>query len=104
MVAGVDMAKWDNLKNYSFNTTKILLLLFIVGFSLSSFAQTINVSGKVTDNENSNTLPGATVMLLHPKDSTFYKFGITNPEGVFIIKGAEAGNYIFQVSFIGYTS
>ncbi len=92
------------MNNKSLNTTKFLLLLFIVLFSFSSYAQTINVSGKVTDNENNSTLPGATVMLLHPKDSTFYKFGVTNPEGIFNIKGADAGNYIFQVSFIGYNS
>lgn len=81
-----------------------LLLLLLIGFTLSSFTQTVNVKGKVVDTENQATMPGATVMLLHPKDSTFYKFGISNASGEFNIKGAEAGSYILQISFIGYSS
>lgn len=81
-----------------------LLLFFIIGIMLSAFTQTINIKGKIIDAETQATMPGATVMLLHPKDSTFYKFGISNASGDFSIKGADVGNYIFQVSFIGYSS
>ena len=81
-----------------------LLLLFTISLGLSAFTQTVNIKGKVIDGANQSTMPGATVMLLHPKDSTFYKFGITNATGDFSIKGAEAGSYIFQISFIGYAS
>lgn len=83
-------------------TTLLLFLTLSLGFS--AFAQTVNIKGKVVDGANQSTMPGATVMLLHPKDSTFYKFGITNATGDFSIKGAEAGSYIFQISFIGYAS
>ena len=77
-----------------------LMLLFIGSFFSAATAQKIEVTGKVTDKATSSPLPGATVMILHPKDSTFYKFGITNSTGDFSIKGTEAGIYIFQISFI----
>lgn len=81
-----------------------ILLFVLLGLSTSAFTQTINVKGIILDNETKATMPGATVMLLNPKDSTFYKFGISKPSGEFSIKGAEAGSYILQVSFIGYSS
>ncbi len=82
---------------------KILFFLFLLTFS-SAFTQNISVKGKVIDNDNQETMPGATVMLLNPLDSSFYKFGVTNPSGDFTIKGAEIGKYILQISFIGYQS
>ena len=84
----------------------ILTLTFLLLGSVFSAAsaQKIEVSGKVIDKTTSSTLPGATVMILHPKDSTFYKFGTTNTEGNFSIKGAESGDYLLQISFIGYNS
>lgn len=86
------------------NKKSTLLLLFIFSIGISAISQTVNIKGKVIDQEDQTTMPGATVMLLHPKDSTFYKFGITNSAGDFSIKGTEAGIYIFQISFIGYAS
>ncbi|MDF1673050.1 MAG: outer membrane beta-barrel protein [Vicingaceae bacterium] len=83
---------------------KTSLLLFVLFVGLTAFTQTVNLKGKVVDNENQSTMPGATVMLLNPSDSTFYKFGITKSTGDFSIKGAETGSYILQVSFIGYAS
>lgn len=82
---------------------KLLTLLFL-GLGNVLFSQSINLSGSVSDAKTTSTLPGATVMLLHPKDSTFYKFGITNTEGSFSIKGAKPGKFILQISFIGYSS
>lgn len=92
------------MKTFSFNKNITLLLFFVLSIGLTAFTQTVNVKGKVVDGFDQSTMPGATVMLLHPKDSTFYKFGITNTNGEFSIKGAEAGSYIFQISFIGYAS
>jgi hypothetical protein len=92
------------MKTISLNKNITLLLFFFLSLGLTAFTQTVNVKGKVVDGNDKSTMPGATVMLLHPKDSTFYKFGITNSTGDFSIKGVEAGNYIFQISFIGYAS
>jgi hypothetical protein len=83
---------------------KFLALMFCSILTISSIAQNINVSGKVFDEKSNKSMPGATVMLLNPSDSSFYKFSTTNDIGVFSIKGADAGNYILQISFIGYNS
>jgi hypothetical protein len=84
----------------------ILTIVFIISGGIFSIAaaQQIEVTGKIIDKTTNTTLPGATVMLLHPNDSTFYKFASTKADGIFSIKGAEAGNYLLQVSFIGYQS
>lgn len=78
-----------------------LLLLALFGFSFAQ-AQTYNFNGRVKDQIAGTTLPGATVMLLNKSDSTFYKYSITNAEGVFFIKQAKAGDYLLQISFVGY--
>ncbi len=85
-------------------TSKTLALLVFCACTISSMAQNINVSGKVADKKSGETMPGSTVMLLNPTDSSFYKFSSTNAEGKFAIKGAKAGKYILQISFIGYES
>lgn len=86
------------IKRYS------LLALIFFGLSSLAFTQNINVTGKVLDKKSGETMPGSTVMLLNPSDSSFYKFSTTNTSGIFSIKGAKAGKYILQISFIGYDS
>jgi hypothetical protein len=44
------------------------------------------------------------VALLHPADSTLAFFGITNEKGRFEIRQVKNGNYLMQVSFMGYTT
>lgn len=77
------------------------LLLSLVLLSLSGFAQRFNVEGTLTS-EKGESLPAATVLLLNASDSVMSQFGISNPDGLFILKGIEQGDYILQVSFIGY--
>ncbi len=73
-------------------------------FTVSGMAQNISITGKVIDHKSGQTMPGSTVMLLNPTDSSFYKFSTTNTDGSFAIKGAKTGKYILQISFIGYES
>lgn len=47
-------------------------------------------------------MPGATVLLLQKTDSTFYKYSVSNQDGNFSILHTEKGEYLLQVSFIGY--
>jgi Outer membrane protein beta-barrel family/CarboxypepD_reg-like domain len=90
------------------NNTKsikpFLFSLFLLGIVTTAFTQTINVNGKISDKKSGETMPGSTVMLLNPTDSSFYKFSSTKSDGSFSIKGAKAGSYILQISFIGYNS
>ena len=104
MVLGVDTEEDEDINMNNNYTKYILIVLFLLGMTVAGFAQNINVIGKVSDKKSSETMPGSTVMLLHPADSSFYKFSTTNTEGNFSIKGAKAGKYILQISFIGYQS
>lgn len=83
----------------------IILIVVLIAYSFNTIvAQTISVEGKIADKTSSETLPGATAMLLQKNDSTLYKFGVTNAEGKFSLKGAKSGEYILQISFIGYNT
>lgn len=81
---------------------KHLFILLITSFFCKEIiAQTHNFFGKIAD-QSGLTMPGATVMLLNKTDSTFYKFSTTNADGDFSIKQAKNGEYLLQVSFVGY--
>ena len=92
------------MKIFVVHNLRILALVLFCVSSISGIAQGINITGKVIDDKSQESMPGATVMLLNPTDSSFYKFSSSNTEGSFTIKGANAGKYILQISFIGYDS
>ncbi|MCC7332438.1 MAG: TonB-dependent receptor [Flavobacteriales bacterium] len=79
----------------------LFILLITTIFCKEIIAQTHNFSGKIAD-QSGLTMPGATVMLLNKTDSTFYKFSTTNADGDFSIKQAKNGEYLLQISFVGY--
>jgi hypothetical protein len=59
------------------------------------------VAGIVMD-ENKNPVEYATVILLSAKDSTMVAFANTARNGEYHLKANQKGNYIIQVSFLGY--
>lgn len=80
----------------------IFSLLFL--FSLTALsAQTKNgtVEGAMTDSSGIG-LPAATVVLMQQKDSVLVSFGTTNPEGRFLLKRVAPGDYLLQISYLGY--
>ena len=98
------MVEGKNISMLNMRLKYYLIFFLFFGIGSSAFSQSVNVTGKVFDNKSSETMPGSTVMLLNPSDSSFYKFSTTNTEGIFSIKGAKAGKYLLQISFIGYDS
>lgn len=83
--------------------THIKLLLFVFSFSIFSvFSQNLTLSGKVV--EGSQTVIGATVVLLNSQDSSIFKGSITDFNGDFSLKANPNANYIFKVSFVGFKS
>jgi hypothetical protein len=67
---------------------------------VSSQAQT-KIFGTVVDTTGT-TLTGATVMVLQAKDSLLSSFALVDPKGAFEVAGVKAGNYVLQLSFLGY--
>lgn len=82
---------------------KIILLIAILTFCASAWAQKISVKGQVTDSL-SGPLPSATVMVLSPKDSSLVNFGVSDVKGAFEIRNVNRGEYLIKITFVGYAS
>ncbi|WBU89747.1 outer membrane beta-barrel protein [Cellulophaga omnivescoria] len=84
--------------------TKAFIVLLLLFTSFVSLAQTKNgIIGKVFE-ENNQPIEAATVTLLNPKDSTYIDYTITNTTGYFNLDKAKEGNYILQISSMGFES
>ena len=70
--------------------------------SLTAVSQKITVSGLVMDGAMNESLPGAAVVLLQPKDSVLVAGVSTDLEGKFKLPAVKSGNYILRVSYIGF--
>lgn len=88
-----------------FNFWKVVLSVLLPCFLISSplYAQNYTLKGQVKDSTNQELI-GATAVLLNIKDSVLAFYGITNSTGTFSISKIKPGAYIFQVSYLGYTS
>ena len=82
-------------------------LLFLALFVLLLFpsfavAQKYTIVGKVTESATGEMLPGATAVLLSPKDSTQVTGAASGTNGVFSIPLKRSGKYILRISYMGY--
>ncbi|MBD0823592.1 TonB-dependent receptor [Aestuariibaculum marinum] len=75
-----------------------LVFLMLLGFSLSSFSQTGNIQGVITD-ENGITVPGATIAV-----QGFNKGAVTDFDGSYTIVGVNEGLQKLVFSFLGYSN
>lgn len=73
---------------------KIVILTFVLGFSITSFGQTI--TGKVVDNETNAGLIGALISVENTSMGT-----TTNLDGTFKFT-AKAGSLVLKISLLGY--
>lgn len=70
--------------------------------SQESYAQSkFEIKGVVIDTNNL-PLSGATVILLNAADSVLAGFSLSNNEGLFQLKNNTPGDYILQVTYVGY--
>lgn len=80
-----------------YKNLKVILLLFaLLGFNLA-YAQQKTISGKVTDADSGEPLPGVTIVVKGTTNGT-----ITNFDGNFSLQAEEGQTLAF--SFIGYTT
>lgn len=78
-------------------------LVFSILFFFTINAQTnVTISGMVKDKNSKTYLPYVNVVLISEKDSSFVSGTITNEEGRFSVSNIESGNYLLEISFIGY--
>ena len=83
------------------NFKKMKYFVFIL-LCVSMFTHAQNrVTGIVKDAKDSSPVPYTTIALLR-SDSTVVKGVITGEDGKFAIENVESGDYLLQVSFVGY--
>jgi len=80
----------------TFRKTHIVFLLLLFATALPAFALGI-LSGRVTDAETNETLPGVNVIVVGTS-----RGAATDFDGRFEIPGLRAGEYSVRVSFIGF--
>jgi len=79
---------------------KLVFAIVFINVCVFSYAQN-QVTGVVKDANNGSPIPYATAALLR-SDSTAVTGVITGNDGKFVIEKVAAGDYLLQVSFIGY--
>lgn len=86
------------------NTTKrlIITLLALVALGSSVQAQTLKVKGSVRDHVNEEELMYVNVGLMRTTDTVFMRGAVTDEKGEFKIEDVTPGNYLLQVSCVGY--
>ncbi|MCU0345462.1 MAG: TonB-dependent receptor family protein [Saprospiraceae bacterium] len=82
--------------------TKYPIVLILLFLSNLFFAQkATDLTGLVTDSTGTGLL-AATVVLMEKADSTLSAFAITEADGRFLVRKVAPGDYLLQVSFVGY--
>ncbi len=77
-------------------------LLFLTVLLFTAFAKAQTITGKVIS-EIGEPLPFVNV-LVNDKSGQLIKASITNYDGSFIVKDITFGNYVIQVSYLGYVT
>ena len=80
---------------------RFLNSIILMNTSIAMLYAQHQVIGTVKDRAGGSPVPYATAALLRP-DSSAITGVVTNNEGKFVIENVAAGNYLLQVSFIGY--
>lgn len=83
---------------------KNLLSLLLALLCLAAQAQTsgrFSIKGTVVDSTGA-VLPGATIMLLLPKDSSLVSFGRTDEKGTLEFKNIKRIPHLLKISYVGY--
>ncbi|MDR0758169.1 MAG: TonB-dependent receptor [Tannerella sp.] len=79
----------------------LLFLFFTLLLSVPVFGQ-VEIRGTVIEQSSKEPVEQATIRLLNAKDSVFVQGVASSKNGSFSLKNVKAGNYLLQVTFIGY--
>ena len=78
-----------------------LLMFLCIFFSINAQSQTTNITGTVIDDGLKEPIELASIRILNAKDSAYVTGTATNQNGRFSVS-VKPGNYIAQISFLGY--
>ena len=80
----------------------IIICLFLCPLGVLAQKSSVNVSGTIKDKVSNETLPFVNVLLKRTADSSFVSGTISNDNGLFTISDAKPGDYLLEVTYIGY--
>ncbi|MBP5546937.1 MAG: TonB-dependent receptor, partial [Bacteroidales bacterium] len=80
----------------------VVLMLMLFAMSGAAMAQSFKVKGTVLDSKTGEALPFVNVGLMRPTDTVFVRGAATDMQGRFVIEDVKAGDYLMQVSCVGY--
>ena len=80
----------------------IIICLFLCPLGVLAQKSSVNVSGTIKDKVSNETLPFVNVVLKKSTDSSFVSGTISNDNGLFTISDAKPGDYLLEVTYIGY--
>ncbi len=98
IVAAITIAL--SYKQTSTNMKNLLVFLLLLLGSNAILCQQLNVTGTVYN--NNSPLEFANVLLLHAKDSSLYKGGLSEEQGKFKFTNVAQGDYFIEASMIGF--
>lgn len=78
-----------------------LLLFLCIFLGLKAQSQTANITGTIFDDVSKEAIEMASIRVLNAKDSAYVTGTVTNEKGRFSV-GVKPGQYIAQVTFMGY--
>ena len=83
---------------------KLLTIILLFGFSYSSFSQSQSgtLKGKVTENDSSEPIPMANIVI--ELNGVIVGGAVADFDGEYTIKPIDPGSYTVKVSFIGFAS
>lgn len=84
------------------NIRMILLILFIIPSGLIAQNSTITLSGTAKDKASAETLSFVTVVIQQASDSSFVSGTISDEEGFFMLEDVKPGEYLVELSLLGY--
>jgi hypothetical protein len=64
--------------------------------------QTANLSGTILDKSDNEPIIAGSVSLLNAKTKAFVMGAISNANGAFSLRDAATGNYVLQITYLGY--
>lgn len=84
---------------------KLLLIILMTHITSMVVAQQngIDITGTIVEQGSNIPIEQATVRLLNKKDSSMVRGVASSKEGAFTLKNVKSGNYLLNVSFIGYS-
>ena len=83
---------------------RFFIILFAIMLTMPTYAQRrgVDITGTVIEGGTNEPIEQATVRLLNAKDSTMVGGVATGRNGSFTLKNIKNGNYVLNISFIGF--